>query len=78
MRIALVQQHAGPDKAENVVRGLRAFEAAARAGAQAVGFAELAFEPFADVDFAKNEQSNARRLFMRDRRPESYGAWMGV
>ena len=46
MRIALVQQHAGPDKTENVARGLRAFEAAARGGAQVIGFAELAFEPF--------------------------------
>ena len=46
MRIALVQQHAGPDKAENVARGLRAFETAARAGAAVIGFAELAFEPF--------------------------------
>jgi predicted amidohydrolase len=44
--IALVQQHAGRDKAENVARGLRAFETAARAGAAIVGFAELAFEPF--------------------------------
>ncbi|HEX3703721.1 MAG TPA: nitrilase-related carbon-nitrogen hydrolase [Vicinamibacterales bacterium] len=46
MKIALVQQHAGPEKAENVARGLRAFETAARAGAAVVGFAELAFEPF--------------------------------
>ncbi len=46
MRIALVQQHAGPDKAQNVARGLRAFEEAARAGAKVVCFAELAFEPF--------------------------------
>ena len=46
MRIALVQQHAGPDKADNVARGLRAFEDAARAGAQVVGYAGLAFEPF--------------------------------
>lgn len=46
MRIALVQQHAGPDKAGNVARGLRAFEEAARAGAGIVAFAELAFEPF--------------------------------
>ena len=46
MRIALVQQHATADKAGNVARGLRAFEAAARAGAQVVAFAELAFEPF--------------------------------
>jgi predicted amidohydrolase len=46
MRIALVQQHATPDKADNIARGLRAFEAAARAGAELVCFAELAFEPF--------------------------------
>jgi N-carbamoylputrescine amidase len=46
IRIALVQQHATADKAENVSRGLRAFETAARAGAQVVAFAELAFEPF--------------------------------
>ena len=44
--IALVQQHAGPDKSGNIARGLRAFEEAARAGAEVVGFAELAFEPF--------------------------------
>jgi N-carbamoylputrescine amidase len=46
MQIALVQQHATRDKAANVARGLAALEAAARAGAQAVGFAELAFEWF--------------------------------
>lgn len=46
MRIALIQQHATPDKAGNVARGLRAFETAARAGAAVVAFAELAFEPF--------------------------------
>ncbi|MBI3490673.1 MAG: carbon-nitrogen hydrolase family protein, partial [Acidobacteria bacterium] len=46
MRIALIQQHATPNKSDNVARGLRAFETAARAGAQAVAFAELAFEPF--------------------------------
>ncbi len=46
MRIALVQQHATADKADHVARGLRSFEAAARAGAQVVAFAELAFEPF--------------------------------
>src|SRR5207249_4508178 len=39
-------QHAGRDKPENVARGLRAFEAAARAGARVIAFAELAFEPF--------------------------------
>ena len=46
MKIALVQQHATADKAENVSRGLQAFDRAARAGASLVCFAELAFEPF--------------------------------
>src|SRR5262245_25498937 len=46
MRIALVQQAAGPDKATNLARALRALEAAAAGGAELVCFAELAFEPF--------------------------------
>ncbi len=46
MRIALVQQHAGPDKQKNLARGLAAFDAAADAGAHLVCYAELAFEPF--------------------------------
>ena len=46
MHIALIQQHASPDKGDNLARGLRAFEDAARGGAELVCFAELAFEPF--------------------------------
>jgi predicted amidohydrolase len=46
MKIALVQQHASPDKSENVARGLKHFDEAAAAGAALVCFAELAFEPF--------------------------------
>ena len=46
MKIALVQQHASADKAENLARGLRHFEEAAANGAKLVAFAELAFEPF--------------------------------
>jgi predicted amidohydrolase len=46
MKIALVQQRAGADKAANVVRGLAALEHAARQGAEVVAFAELAFERF--------------------------------
>jgi len=45
-RIALVQQHAVADKADNIRRGLAAMERAARDGAAIVAFAELAFEPF--------------------------------
>jgi N-carbamoylputrescine amidase len=32
---------------------------------------------YADVDLAETARSHARRLFMRDRRPELYGAWVG-
>ncbi|MFB3854669.1 MAG: nitrilase-related carbon-nitrogen hydrolase [Vicinamibacterales bacterium] len=46
MRIALVQQKAGTDKAENVERGLAALETAAGNGANLVCYAELAFERF--------------------------------
>jgi len=31
---------------------------------------------YADVDLAAAGTSHARRLFMRDRRPELYGSWM--
>jgi N-carbamoylputrescine amidase len=46
MRIALIQQQAGPDKQQNLARGLAAMEQAAASGAGLVAFAELAFEPF--------------------------------
>ena len=46
MRIALVQQHATGDPAENRERGRQAFLEAARNGANLVAFAELAFTPF--------------------------------
>ena len=46
MKIALVQQHASPDKTDNLTRGLKHFDEAAAAGAKLVCFAELAFEPF--------------------------------
>lgn len=31
---------------------------------------------FADIDFAKLKESNARKLFMKHRRPELYGDWL--
>lgn len=46
MRIALVQQHAGNSRADNVERGLTALREAAEAGAEIVCYAELAFERF--------------------------------
>ncbi len=46
MRIALVQQAAGPDPAANLERGLAAARAAAEGGAKLVAFPELAFTTF--------------------------------
>ncbi len=46
MRIALVQQHAGPDRQENLQRGLDAARLVATGGAQLVAYAELGLEPF--------------------------------
>jgi N-carbamoylputrescine amidase len=46
VKLALVQQAAGPDKAENVRRGLEALEHAARRAADLVVFPEVAFERF--------------------------------
>jgi len=46
LRIALVQQHATGDPAENRERGKAAFHEAARNGANLVAFAELAFTRF--------------------------------
>jgi N-carbamoylputrescine amidase len=46
VRIALVQQHASHDKADNVRRGLAAVDEAAAHGAHVTVFAELAFERF--------------------------------
>ena len=45
-KIALVQQHASDDEADNLARGLRALETAAANGAHLVCYAELAFEFF--------------------------------
>ncbi len=46
MKIALIQQHAGHDKSDNIQRGLAAVDEAAWRGATVAVFAELAFERF--------------------------------
>ena len=46
MKIALVQQHASPDRQDNISRGLAALDQAASRGASVVAFAELAFDRF--------------------------------
>ena len=46
MKIALIQQHATPDPAENLRRGIDAFHRAANRGANLIAYPELAFLPF--------------------------------
>lgn len=46
MKIALVQQAASPDRQDNLDRGVQAALSAARAGANVICFAELAFDRF--------------------------------
>jgi N-carbamoylputrescine amidase len=46
MKIALIQQHATQDKAENLARALEALDKAARSGVSLACFAELAVEWF--------------------------------
>src|SRR5918999_5695183 len=58
MKIALVQQHASSDPAENLARGLKHFDEAAAAGAALVCFAELAFEPFYPQRVASGDVSH--------------------
>ena len=59
MKIALVQQHASADPAENRARGRAAFLEAAREGAKLVAFAELAFSRFWPQEPASPERLNA-------------------
>ena len=55
LRIALVQQRACADRADNVRRGLAAVERAAADGARMIAFAELAFEPFHPQEHARGD-----------------------
>ena len=58
VRVALVQQHAGPSARENLERGAAAFVRAARKGANLVAFAELAFAPFHPQKPARKDPSS--------------------
>ncbi len=55
MRIALIQQRASNDRADNLRRGLAAAGTAAQQGAKLICFAELAFEPFYPQDEARGD-----------------------
>lgn len=58
MKIALIQQHASPFKADNIERGVQSFIEAATAGAKLICFAELAFDPFYPQYHAKADPKN--------------------
>lgn len=58
MKIALIQQQAGPDKKENIKRGIEGFREAAEKGAKLICFAELAFEPFFPQQKASGSQTH--------------------
>jgi predicted amidohydrolase len=59
VKLALVQQYASTDKADNIQRGLRAVDEAARERADLVVFPELAFERFYPQ---RPADANPRRL----------------
>ena len=61
MRIALIQQHATRNKAENLDRGLAALEEAARHGAALAAFPELGFEWFYPQTPAGGEADRSAR-----------------
>jgi beta-ureidopropionase len=46
VKIALIQQKAGPRIPDNIERAVRSFTSAAESGARLIAFAELAFTPF--------------------------------
>ena len=62
MRIALVQQHATSNKADNVDRGLAAVDRAAESGAELVCFAELAFEQEMALERRRRDQLRKRAV----------------
>ncbi len=57
MKIALIQQHATKDSTENVERGIKAFQAAAEAGAELIAYAELGLLYFLPQNPATSESA---------------------
>ena len=57
MRIALVQQHASPDRGDNLSRALDAMQRARDHGAELIVFAELAIDRF----FPQHQRRDAAR-----------------
>ena len=59
MKLALIQQAAGPDRQANVQKGIELAKQAAAAGANIICFAELAFDQFYPQKQADKESLNA-------------------
>ncbi len=57
MKIALIQQHATKDSAQNIERGIKAFQAAAEAGAELIAYAELGLSYFLPQNPATSESA---------------------
>ncbi len=57
MKIALIQQHATKDSSKNVERGIKAFKAAAAAGAELIAYAELGLSYFLPQNPATSESA---------------------
>ncbi|HUU36850.1 MAG TPA: hypothetical protein VMW46_01440 [Candidatus Desulfaltia sp.] len=66
MKVALVQQHASPEREDNIRRGAEAFREAVSAPQ------EEDFILYAECDLGRILRSFAKRHFLRDRRPGFY------
>jgi N-carbamoylputrescine amidase len=58
IKISLIQQHATPDKENNLRRGMQAFEEVARQGAKLIAFAELGLTHFYPQHPSKSKAEN--------------------
>ena len=66
MKIALIQQHAVSDHADNLKRGVEAFKTAAENGADLVAFAELGLTYFYPQNPAGPEDLEKARALLAD------------
>jgi len=63
MKLALIQQHATKNSTKNVEQGIKAFQAAAEAGAELIAYAELGLSYFLPQNPATSESvAKAERI----------------